>query len=70
MLSGRIPLDSRLTQCLEGNSYVGSFTGAPAQTALAGIVVKIIEELEGDKGQYKQNTMILVLYSRLINCLC
>ena len=51
MFSGRIPLDPRLSQCLEeGNSYVGSFTGTPAQTALAGIVVKIIAELEGDKG--------------------
>ena len=55
-LSGRIPIDPRLSQCSEeGNSYVGSFTGAPAQTVLTAIVVKIIEELKGDKGIHDTN---------------
>ena len=47
-LSGRVPVDPRLTQCLEeGRNYVEAFSGAPAQTSLAEIVSKIIIQLEG-----------------------
>lgn len=44
---GRIPLDPRLTQCLEeGKSYVDAYIGAPAQTAMADIVKKLLNQTE------------------------
>lgn len=45
--SGRIPLDPRLTQCLEeGKSYVDAYIGAPAQVAMADIVKKLLNKTE------------------------
>jgi len=50
-LSGRVPVDPRLTQCLEeGRNYVEAFSGAPAQTSLADIVSKVVMQLEGSEG--------------------
>lgn len=47
---GRIPLDPRLSQCLEeGKSYVDNYIGTPAQTAIAEIVQKIVLTVENDK---------------------
>ena len=44
---GRIPLDPRLTQCLEeGRNYVEAFSGASAQKAMASIVQKILTETD------------------------
>ena len=46
-LLGRIPLDPRLTECLEeGKSYVDAYIGAPAQTAMADVVKKLLNKTE------------------------
>ena len=43
--AGRIPLDPRLTQCLEdGKSFVDTYPGTPTEAAVAGIVRNLLSE--------------------------
>lgn len=54
---GRIPLDPRLATCLEGGeSYVDAHVGAPAQTAMAEIVQKILLQTESGSDKQTQST--------------
>lgn len=49
---GRIPLDPRLTACLEeGKSYVDTYMGAPAQKAMADIVQKVLSETDHERSK-------------------
>lgn len=44
---GRIPLDPRLTQCLEeGKSFVDTYRGTPTETAVASIVQNLLSQTE------------------------
>lgn len=46
--TGRIPLDPRLTQSVEeGKSFVHTYRGTPTETAVAGIVQKLLSETDG-----------------------
>ncbi len=58
---GRIPLDPRLASCLEeGKSYVDTYMGAPAQTAMADIVQKILLKTENETARHTDERTIVV----------
>lgn len=45
--AGRIPLDPRLTQSVEeGKSFVDTYRGTPTETAVAGIVQRLLSETD------------------------
>lgn len=55
--TGRIPLDPKMTQCLEeGKSYVDAYIGAPAQVAMADIVHKLLSKTENIETDTQTNS--------------
>ena len=50
--AGRIPLDPRLTQSIEeGKSFVDTYHGTPTETAVAGIVQKLLSETDSKRNE-------------------